>query len=255
MKDVIADSPFADIRVLAVARVVAAPFSTYQLALHGADVISIEAADGKGDQARCTGNAKSKEYIKHLMAPHFLSHASNKRSITLNLSSERGKEVFLKLAKTADVVVENFRTGSMERKGIGYSVLSELNPRLIYCALTGYGQTGPKRYDAAIDPSIQAGSGMMSITGSPQSGPMKMGAPITDYFAGLGMALGIVTALFHREKTGKGQFVDVSLLEAAIVMMSNVVGETLATGTNPELIGNRRSGPAKPDRGISVVLL
>ena len=232
------ESPYDGIRILAVTRVVAAPFATYQLALHGADVITIEAADGRGDQARRTGNPHARPYVKQLMAPHFLSHGSNKRSMTLNLAGTRGKEIFLKLVSTADVVVENLRTGSMEKMGMGYKDLSRINPRIIYASLTGFGQTGPKRRDPAVDPVIQAGSGMMAITGSEISGPTKVGAPVTDYFAGMGMAFAIATALFQREKTGKGQHIDVSLMEAAMVMMSNVVGETLTTGVNPRLTGN-----------------
>ena len=238
MESARAEGPYAGIRVLAVTRVVAAPFSTYQLALHGADVITIESADGKGDQARRTGNPRSRRYVQQLMAPHFLSHSANKRSMTLNLASPQGKEVFLKLAGTADVVVENLRTGSMDKLGLGYGDLSRLNSRLIFASLTGFGQTGPKRRDPAIDPIIQAGSGLMAITGTDESGPLKVGAPVIDYFAGMGMAFAIATALYQRQQTGRGQQIDVSLLEAAMVMMSNVVGETLATGVNPPRVGN-----------------
>jgi crotonobetainyl-CoA:carnitine CoA-transferase CaiB-like acyl-CoA transferase len=229
---------FAGLKVLALARVYAAPFAAYQLALQGADVINIE-EPGKGDSARALGGEHAKDLVEQGLGPAFLAHGANKRSLTLNLRKPEGQAIFRHLAKDADIVIENLRVGDMDRYGVGYAALSALNPRLIYASLTGYGQTGPKKRDAAIDIVIQAASGLMSITGTPESGPVKVGSAVIDYIAGLSLTAAILTALHHRHQTGEGQQVDVSMLESALVAMSAIVSDVQNAGLKPALMGNR----------------
>ena len=222
--------------MLAVARIVAAPFAAYQLAMHGADVIHVEQPDG-GDSSRTSGNLVTPFHSAE-MAHNFLAYNANKRSITLAINSPAGQEVFRRMAKDADVVIENLRGGTMARYGLGYDDLKLINPGIIFCSVTGYGQTGPKKSDPAIDGVIQAVSGMMSITGTPESGPLKTGSTIVDYTTGYAAALGIVTALFQRTRTGVGQAIDVAMLETAITMMGGEVLRAITTGETPPLVGN-----------------
>lgn len=229
---------FSGIKVLGVTSAYAAPFAAYQLVLHGAEVINIE-EPGKGDYARTLGDVHARALIERKMGAAFLAHGAGKKSLTLNLRSAQGKEIFRRLARDADVIMENMRAGTMESFALGYDDIRRINPRIVYCSLTGYGQTGPKRRDAAIDPVIQAASGLMSITGTPESGPLKAGATIADYASGFAFALGVVTALFHRERTGQGQRVDVSMLEAMLQLMSATVGDVMNAGLVPRLLGNR----------------
>lgn len=236
MVPVIPEQAFSGVKVLAVARIVAAPFAAYQLALHGADVIHIE-QPGVGDSARISGNLAT-PFHSAQMAHNFLAYNSNKRSITLALNTPEGQEVFRRLAKEADVVIENMRGGTMARYGLGYDDLKKINPRIIFCSVTGYGQTGPKKSDPAIDGVIQAVSGMMSITGTPETGPLKTGSTIVDYTTGYAAALGIVTALYHRSRTGVGQLIDVAMLETAITMMGGEVLRAITANETPPLVGN-----------------
>ena len=224
------------IKVLAVTRVVAAPFATYQLAMQGADVITIEHPKD-GDSMRNAHEFDS-EFLRQKMARVYLAFNSNKRSMTLRFDSPEGREVFLKLASTADVVVENLRGGAMSRYGIGYQDLRKINPRIIFASVTGYGQTGPKKNDPAIDGAVQAASGMMSITGTPESGPLKTGAPTVDYVTGYVTAFSIALALHQRNTTGVGQEIDVSMLEAAMTIMSGEVVRALTGAGTPPLSGN-----------------
>jgi crotonobetainyl-CoA:carnitine CoA-transferase CaiB-like acyl-CoA transferase len=230
--------PFSGIKVIGVMRVYAAPFAAYQLALHGAEVINVE-DPGEGDSSRTSGGANARAFIERKMSPLFLAHAAAKKSMTLNLRTPQGKEIFLRLARDADVLIENLRGGSMDALGLGYQDIRKLNPRIVYASLTGYGHTGPKKNDAAIDPVIQAASGLMSITGKPESGPVKVGATVVDYASGFALTTGILTALFHRERTGVGQHVDVSMLETALLLMSATVSDVMNAGHVPKLIGNR----------------
>ncbi len=227
---------FSGIKVLAVARVVAAPFAAYQLALHGADVIHIEHPDG-GDSARTSGNLPT-PFHKALMAHNFLAYNANKRSITLTINTPAGQDVFRRMVKDADVVIENLRGGTMARYGLSYDDLKKINPRIIFCSVTGYGQTGPKKSDPAIDGVVQAVSGMMSITGTPETGPLKSGSTIVDYTTGYAAALGIVTALFQRTQTGVGQSIDVAMLETAMTMMGGEVLRAITANETPPLVGN-----------------
>ncbi len=230
------EQAFSGIKVLAVARVVAAPFAAYQLALHGADVVTIE--DPKeGDSARRAGDFGT-AFLKLNMARTFLSYNSNKRSITLALNTPEGQETFRKMAAKADIVIENLKGGTMARYGIGYEDLKKINPRIIFASVTGYGQTGPKKSDPAIDGVIQAVSGMMSITGTQDTGPLKTGSTIIDYTTGYATAFALATALFHRTRTGVGQAIDVAMLETAITMMSGEVVRAITSNETPPLVGN-----------------
>ena len=227
---------FDGLKVIAVTRVIAAPFAAYQLALHGADVITIE-APGEGDNYRYSGDPTTPLPSKG-MGGGFMAQNANKRSLTLNIAVPEGQEILRKLASTADVLIENLRTGTMGRYGLGYPELSHLNEGLIYCSVTGYGQTGPKKRDPAMDMAIQAASGMMSVTGTPESGPVKTSYPMVDYATGMSATMGILTALHHRNRTGRGQLVDVSMLETALVLMSSFVTDFVSGGTRHGLVGN-----------------
>ena len=227
---------FSGIKVLAVARIVAAPFAAYQLALHGANVIHIEHPEG-GDSARTSGNLQT-PFHDARMAHNFLAYNANKRSITLSINTPAGQAVFRRLAKEADVVIENLRGGTMARYGLGYDDLKKINPGIIFCSVTGYGQTGPKKSDPAIDGVIQAVSGMMSITGTPDTGPLKSGSTIVDYTTGYAAALGICIALFQRQRSGEGQAIDVAMLETAMTMMGGEVQRAISANETPPLVGN-----------------
>ncbi len=232
----ISEQAFTGIKVLAVARIVAAPFAAYQLAMHGADVIRIEHPDN-GDTSRTSGFPLT-PFQQAQMGHNFVAYNSNARSITLRIDTAAGQAVFRRLAKTADVVIENLKGGTMARYGIGYDDLKQINPGIIFCSVTGYGQTGPKKSDPAIDGVIQATSGMMSITGTPESGPLKTGSTMVDYATGYAAALGIVTALFQRSRTGVGQAIDVAMLETAITMMGGEVQRAINDHETPPLVGN-----------------
>lgn len=230
------EQAFSGIKVLAVARVVAAPFAAYQLAMHGADVIRIEHPES-GDSARTSGYPPT-PFQDAKMGHNFVAYNANTRSVSLYINTPAGQEVFRRLAKDADVVIENLKGGTMARYGIGYDDLKKINPRIIFCSVTGYGQTGPKKSDAAIDGVVQAVSGMMSITGTPETGPLKTGSTIVDYTTGYAAALAIVTALFQRSRTGVGQAIDVAMLETAITMMGGEVQRALNDNETPPLVGN-----------------
>ncbi len=227
---------FAGLKVIAVSRVIAAPFAAYQLALHGADVLTIE-APGEGDNYRYSGGHDT-PLVKVGMGTGFLAQNANKKSLTLNIAVPEGQEILRKLVADADVFIENLRTGTMARYGLAYADLSKINPRLIYCSVTGYGQTGPKKNDPAMDMAIQAASGMMSVTGTPESGPVKTSYPGVDYATGMSATMGILTALYQRERSGRGQHVDVSMLETALVLMSSFVTDHVTGGIDHGLVGN-----------------
>lgn len=228
--------PFKGIKVLDLSRVIASPFTGMQLAFLGADVIKVE-DPGIGDGMRFR-QGHSKELSKNGMSTGFLSQNAGKRSITLNLRTPEGQEIFRRLAKDADVILENLRTGTMERYGLGYEDLHRLNPRLVYCSLTAYGHTGPKKRHPAYDPVVQAASGMMTINGTPETGPLKVGPSVIDYGTGLAAAFAIASALFHRERTGEGQHIDVSMLDTAFVLMGQVITDVLTAGAVPRQQGN-----------------
>lgn len=231
-----APGAYAGLKVIAVARVIAAPFAAYQFALQGADVLTIE-SPGEGDSYRYAG-ARDAPLARKGMAAPFLAQNANKRSMTLNIAVPEGQAILRRLLADADVLIENLKTGTMERYGLGYAQLRKLNPRLVYCSLTGYGSTGPSRFDPAMDMAIQAASGMMSVTGTPESGPLKTSYPVVDYATGLAAFSAIATALYQRSRTGRGQRVDVSMLETALVLLSPFTVGALMEGAQFGLVGN-----------------
>ena len=226
--------PFTGVRVLDFTRYLAGPYGTYQLALLGADVVKIESHEG--DESRHL--LISKEWADRKMASSFLAVNGNKRSITLDLRKPAALEIVKRLVKTADVVWENFRPGVMERLGLGYDTLAAINPKLIYCAVSGFGHTGPERTTAAFDGKLQAMSGIMSITGEPSGGPMRAGFAICDTIGGMTAALAVSSALYQRTHTGRGQFVDVAMLDAALAFIPGVVSEYTVAGIEQKQIGN-----------------
>ena len=225
----------SNIRVLDLTNVLAGPFATLHLALLGAEVIKIENPTD-GDLARKLGNVP--ELNKKLMGTSFLAQNANKKSLTLNLKENKAKEIFKKLVSNSDVVVENFRPGVMDRLGLGYKALSELNPKLVYCAISGFGQTGPDAFKPAYDQIIQGLSGVMAINGDETLNPLRCGFPVCDTVGGLNGAFAIIAALFHRERTGEGQFIDVALLDSIMPMMGWVAANLLIGGKQPVLMGN-----------------
>jgi CoA:oxalate CoA-transferase len=224
-----------NIRVLDLTNVLAGPFCCYQLAQLGADVIKVE-VPGSGDLARQLGADPGLN--ERLMGASFLAQNAGKRSVTINLKNSDGKEVFRKLVSTADVVVENFRPGVMERLGFGYEELKKLKGDLIYCAISGFGQTGPLKDNPAYDQIIQGLSGVMSITGDRNSAPFRVGFPVADTIGGLTAAFAITAALFRRQRNSEGEFIDVSMLEATLVTMGWAVSNWLIAGAQPEPLGN-----------------
>ena len=226
--------PFAGIRILDFTRYVAGPFGTYQLALLGADVIKIEPKAGE----EMRHSQLSKEWAAKGLGPSFLGINSNKRSLTLDLQKPKAAEIVKRLAKDADVVWENFRPGVMDRFGLGYEALKALNPRLIYCAVSGFGQNGPERGTAAFDGKLQAMSGIMSITGHEDKGPTRAGFALCDTIGGMTAAFAVSSALYQRTVTGEGQFVDVAMLDAALSFLSGQVAEYTVAGHLHRQYGN-----------------
>jgi len=223
------------IRVLDLTNVLSGPFATLHLSLLGAEVIKIE-NPADGDLARKLGNVLPLN--DRLMGTSFLAQNANKKSLTLNLKDPEGKEIFLKLAGTADVVVENFRPDVMKRLGVGYPVLSAANPRIIYCAISGFGATGPDAMKPAYDQIIQGLSGVMAINGDERLNPLRCGFPVCDTVGGLNAAFAIMAALYFRERTGEGQFIDVALLDSIMPLMGWVAANLLIGGQQPVLMGN-----------------
>ncbi len=224
-----------NIRILDLTNVLSGPFATSHLALLGAEVIKIENPKG-GDLARNLGCVP--EYNEKLMGTSFILQNANKKSVTLNLKDDKAKEIFKKLVKTADAVIENFRPGVMERLGVGYEVLKEINPKLVYVAISGYGQTGPDAKKPAYDQIMQGLSGEMAINGNADLNPLRAGFPVCDTVGGLNAAFAMMSGLFHRERTGEGQFIDVALLDSIMPMMGWVVANLLIGGQQPNPLGN-----------------
>ncbi|MBM3320411.1 MAG: CoA transferase [Candidatus Eisenbacteria bacterium] len=224
-----------NIRVVDMTNVLAGPFATMHFALLGAEVIKIENPDG-GDLARKLGNVP--ELNKKLMGTSFLAQNANKKSITLNLKVEEAKEVFRKLIRTTDVLVENFRPGVMDRLGFSYGELRKTNPKLIYCAISGFGQTGPDAFKPAYDQIVQGLSGVMDVNGDERLHPLRSGFPVCDTVGGLNAAFAILAALFHRERSGEGQFIDIALLDSIMPLMGWVAANLLIGGKPPVPMGN-----------------
>ena len=223
------------IRVLDLTNVLSGPFATLHLAWLGAEVIKIENPKD-GDLARKLGCVP--EYNKMLMGTSFLAQNSNKKSLTLNLKTEEGKEIFRQLTKTADIIVENFRPDVMSRLGLDYDELTKINPSIIYCAISGFGSAGPDAYKPAYDQIIQGLSGEMAINGSPELNPLRAGFPVCDTVGGLNAAFAIMSALYYRQKTGAGQYIDIALLDSIMPLMGWVVANLMIGGQEPVLLGN-----------------
>lgn len=230
--------PFEGIRVIDITHVLAGPFAAYQLALLGADVIKVE-RPGDGDQSRYSGPDKALNGLK--MGTGYLNQGSNKRSITLDLKTADGQAVLKKLAEGADVLIENYRAGALAALGLGYDDLLKINPRLIYCSLTAWGQEGPRGQHTAYDQVIQGYSGVMSITGRPDTGPLRTGPQVLDFGTGTTAAFAISAALFQRVQTGEGQHIDGCLTDTAGILMSAQVTGYMRTG--------KELGPQTTDRG------
>ncbi len=231
--------PLGDIRVLDLTRALAGPYCTMMLGDLGADVVKIE-RPGRGDDSRGWGPP----FVGEPYGPYpgesayFLAANRNKRSITVNLKSREGREIVGRLAEVSDALVENFRTGTLDRMGLGYDDLHALNPSLVYCSISGYGRTGPYAKHPGYDFIIQAEGGLMGITGPEEGPPCRVGVPIVDITAGMFAATAILAALRARDETGKGQLVDVSLLDASVALLTNVASNYLVGGEPPRRLGN-----------------
>lgn len=226
--------PLSDITVLDMTNVLAGPFCGHQLAHFGANVIKVE-MPGRGDLARQLG--ADPELNAKLMGVSFMAQNAGKKSVTLNMKHEKGRALFARLAKSADVVLENFRPGVMDRLGLGFEALKQDNPKLIYCAISGFGQDGPMRDAPAYDQIVQGISGVMSITGDKESAPLRVGYPMCDTIGGLTAAMAVCAAVAGRDKAG-AQFIDVSMLESTLATMGWVVSNFLVAGVVPEPLGN-----------------
>src|SRR5947199_60446 len=229
--------PFEGIRVIDVTHVLAGPFATYQLAVLGPDVIKIEHPD-EPDQSR--GSGTDKALNRRNMGTGFLTQASNKRSIALDLKQERDREILKKLVATADVFVENYRPGAFEKLGLGYQDLAKINPRLIYASFSAFGQNGPRGQQTAYDHVIQATSGIMAMTGTKDVNPIKFGSPAIDYATGMSGAFALSAALFQREGTGNGQRIDLAMLDVAMILMASHLTGYLRNGKEPKPHGNKQ---------------
>ena len=230
--------PLTGIRVLDLTRVLAGPWATQMLADFGAEVIKIE-KPGEGDDTRGWGPP----FVKNADgsagdAAYFQSANRGKQSVCIDMAKPEGQYLIRQLAAKSDVVVENFKVGGLKKYGLDYESLKPGNPRLIYCSITGFGQNGPYANRAGYDFMIQGMAGVMSITGAPDGEPMKMGVAFSDVFAGLHAMIGIQAALFHRERTGQGQYIDISLLDSQVSVLANQALNYLVGGKVPQRLGN-----------------
>ena len=228
-----AGAPLAGVRVLDLTHVISGPYAAQMLADMGADVVKIE-RPGVGDDLRTVGRYAGREDHED----YFNASNRRKRSVTLDLKSEQGRAQLRALAAVADVVLQNFAPGTAYELGVDAETLRALNPRLVYCAISGFGQSGPLRDRLALDPVIQAMSGVMSVTGDPAGEPMQIGSPLADVIAGMFGAYATVCALRAAERTGIGATIDVSMLESMLAVLGPRMGETLQAGRSPERIGN-----------------
>jgi len=227
--------PFEGVRILDFTQVLAGPYASFQLALMGAEVIKVERREG--EDARRT--PLSREWAERGMASGWMAINGNKRSLTLDLQKPEAKEIIRRLAAEADVVMENFRPGVMDRLGLGYEALKAINPKLIYAAVSGFGHTGPDSPEAGYDGKIQAMSGIMSITGHEETGPVRAGFAVCDTLTGMTMAFGVASALFQRTHTGIGQFVDISMLDATLAFLAGPIADWTVAGHKQKQSGNQ----------------
>ncbi len=227
--------PFEGVRILDFTQVLAGPFASYQLALLGADVVKVERREGE-DMRR---TPLARDWAERGMAPSWQAVNGNKRSLTLDLQRPEAREILLRLAVEADVVMENFRPGVMDRLGLGYEALSKVNPRLIFCSVSAFGQTGPDRLEAGYDGRIQAMSGIMAMTGHAGGDPLRAGFAVCDQLSGMTAAFGVASALFQRVQTGRGQRVDVSMLESTLAFLGGQVADWTVAGHRQQQWGNQ----------------
>lgn len=240
------------IRVIDMSRVFAAPVGAQILGDLGADVIKIE-RPGTGDDGRGYGTAwiKGKDGVDTRQSSFFTVANRNKRSVTINHSKPEGQEIIRALVKDADVLIENFKVGDLKRFGLDYDSLKAINPRLIYCSVTGFGQTGPMAALPGYDGLFQATGGMMAVTGiadgKPGAGPLKAGPSLVDFVTGHNTALAIMAALIHRNNTGEGQYIDIALLDTSVAMVSHIMQDYLISGFPPPRLGNGGNGGGPAD--------
>jgi len=225
--------PLAGLTVLDLTRVLSGPYCTMMLADMGARVIKVE-QPGKGDDTRGWGPP-----FQNGESAYFLSVNRNKESVTLNFKHPDGREVLDRLIQQADVLVENFRPGTLERQGLGYDALSAAHPGLVYCSISGFGQTGPRRSEPGYDAVMQGEGGLMSITGPPGGKPYRLGVAIADIVSGMFAAFGVAMGLLARERTGRGQFIDVGMLDSVAALLTYQAGICFATGQAPPSLGNQ----------------
>jgi len=231
--------PLEGLRVVDMTRALAGPYCTMMLGDLGADVIKVE-RPGRGDDSRGWGPP----FVGEPYGPYpgesayFIAANRNKRSITVNLKSREGQEIVRRLAGVSDALIENFRTGVLDKMGLGYDDLHAVNPRLVYCSISGYGRTGPCAQRPGYDFIIQAEGGMMGIIGPEEGPPYRVGVPIVDITSGMFAAAGVLAALRARDKTGEGQLVDVSLLDTQVALLANVASNYLVGGAEPRRLGN-----------------
>jgi crotonobetainyl-CoA:carnitine CoA-transferase CaiB-like acyl-CoA transferase len=235
------DRPLRGVRVVDLTNVLAGPYCSYQLMLLGAEVVKVE-RPGHGDLARRLGPEPALNRAG--IGASFLAQNAGKKSVELDLKDPDDRAAFEDLVADSDVLLENFRAGVLKRLGYGWDVLHRANPRLIYCAISGFGQTGPMSQAPAYDQIIQGLAGMMSITGTPETAPLRVGFPVSDSVGGLVAAMSICAALAGRARTGKGVFLDVSMLEASLSAMGWAASNYLVSGVPPEPMGDQNATAA-----------
>jgi crotonobetainyl-CoA:carnitine CoA-transferase CaiB-like acyl-CoA transferase len=234
------EAPLAGIRVIELARILAGPWAGQMLADLGAEVIKVEAPEG--DDTRRWGppfiTRSLPDGRQERSAAYFHSCNRGKKSVTCDFRTPEGQEIVRRLVADADVVIENFKVGGLAKYGLDWASLQKINPRLIYCSITGFGQTGPYAHRAGYDFIIQGMAGLMSVTGEPEGQPQKVGVAVTDVFTGIYAANAILAALVQRGRTGQGQQIDMALMDVATAVMANQAMNYLATGTAPKKMGN-----------------
>ena len=229
--------PLKGVRVIDLTRIIAGPYCTMVMGDLGAEIIKIEQPK-IGDETRAWGPP----WVEDTVSAYFVAINRNKKSLTLNFKHPKGIEIFRDLVKYSDVVIENFRPGTLEDLGIGYEALKKINPRLIYCDITGYGTSGPYKEKPGVDVIVSAVGGLMSITGEPDGEPVKVGVPLTDVMTSLYVFGSVSSALYQREKTGEGQRISINLLAMQVATLINIGSNYLIGGTVP-----RRWGSAHPN--------
>ena len=233
--------PLEGIRVIDLTRILAGPFSTMLMADMGADIIKVE-QPGTGDPARGNGpflSPDGAESSEQQFSTYFMSINRGKRSIAIDLSKPKGREVLLKLAETADVLIENFRPGTMQKLGLDYEAVKARNPHIVMCSVSGFGQSGPYAHRPALDVIVQGMGGMLSITGEPGRGPVRPGASIGDITSALFATIAIQSALLERHNSGEGQYIDISMLDCQVAIMENAFMRYFTLGQTPQRIGTR----------------